>query len=239
MSTLNNVDRGVSAVTKNVNVFLKQIYEKHISFEVIETYELYSDIGNEYLRNLFAILHQKFNELFGFMYRKTNGHFNAEESRQLLEYIKVYDDMQYVLKNTSYSFEINKEYKELIDTCRDFLLPSGGSPIPNDLKHIYLIEYGPIFTMNTTIKTSTIKEEKKYGKNTWQFNKYIWENWYCQQVGGHPGLAGYIKALDAQEETFVKGVTQWSEANCYSRKNLLYFTNNEINQYWSCRIIWI
>ena len=162
MSTLNNVDRGVSAVTKNVNVFLKQIYEKHISFEVIETYELYSDIGNEYLRNLFAILHQKFNELFGFMYRKTNGHFNAEESRQLLEYIKVYDDMQYVLKNTSYSFEINKEYKELIDTCRDFLLPSGGSPIPDDLKHIYLIEYGPIFTMNTTIKASTIKEEKQY-----------------------------------------------------------------------------
>ncbi len=76
--------------------------------------------------------------------------------------------------------------------------------------------------------------KNSYGENSWQFNKYLWENWYCQQTGGHPNLAGYIKALDAQAETFFKGVTVWNMQNCYSRTNLLFFTPDEINTYWTC-----
>lgn len=79
------------------------------------------------------------------------------------------------------------------------------------------------------------KEAKnKYGRDTWKFNKYIWENWFCKMTGGNPDLGGYPKALDAQFETFVKGVTSWNEANCFARTNLMYFTAEEINRYWTC-----
>lgn len=83
-------------------------------------------------------------------------------------------------------------------------------------------------------KASWKEAENKYGKNTWKFNKYIWENWYCQQTGGNPHLKGYIKALDAQAETFIKGTTKWNERNCYSRTNMMYFTADEISAYWTC-----
>lgn len=162
MSTLNNVDKGERIVAVNINFFLKQKYEQYMLPEAIRTYELYNNISNEHLRNLFAILHQEFNKLFRFMYSKSNGHYNAAESRKLIEYINLYEDMQYVLKNTSYYFEINSEYRELINICKGFLEESGGSPIPDDLKRIYIIEYEPIFTLATYIKIPTIVEEKQY-----------------------------------------------------------------------------
>ncbi len=145
-----------------IEYFLKQKYEKYQLQEVLRTEELYNDIDNTYLKKLFAILHQEFNRLFSFMYRKTNGHFNASESRELDEYIKLYEDMQYVLKETSLSFEINKDYKFFIEECKKFLVLSGGSPIPQDLIKIRLIEYEPIFTMTRTIKIANKIEEKRY-----------------------------------------------------------------------------
>lgn len=97
------------------------------------------------------------------MYSKSNGHFNAAESRQLMDYIKLYEDMEYVLKNTELSFKINDEYKNLINECKKFLVSSGGSTIPTDLIHVRLIDYGPIFFMMRTIniKRENI-EEKRY-----------------------------------------------------------------------------
>ena len=86
------------------------------------------------------------------MYKKTNGHFNANESRELDEYIKLYEDMKYVLKETSLCFEINRDYASFIEECKSFLVLSGGSPIPENLKKIKLIEYEPIFTMMRSVK---------------------------------------------------------------------------------------
>lgn len=90
----------------NIEYFLSQKYDRYELQEVLRTEDLYNDINNVYLKKLFAILHQEFNRLFSFMYRKTNGHFNANESRELDEYIKLYEDMKYVLKGTKLSFEL-------------------------------------------------------------------------------------------------------------------------------------
>lgn len=106
---------------------------------MLRTEELYNDISNVYLKKLFAILHQEFNRLFNFMFRKTNGHFNANESRELDEYIKLYEDMKYVLKETQLSFEIDKDYGSFIEECKGFLVLSGGSSIPRDLKKLNLL----------------------------------------------------------------------------------------------------
>lgn len=96
------------------------------------------------------------------MYRKTNGHFNANESRELDEYIKLYEDMKCVLRETQLSFEIDINYASFIEECKGFLVLSGGSPIPKDLRKIKLIENEPIFTMTRSVKIVNKLEEKRY-----------------------------------------------------------------------------
>ena len=146
----------------NINLFLKQKFEEYQLASAVKTLELYSNVNNQYLKNLFAILHQEFNRLFNFMFSKTNMHFNAEESRQLLAYIKLYEDMEYILRNTEFSFEINNNYKNFINECKKFLVTSCGSEIPSNLNHINIIEYEPIFILNNTVKITTKKGEKTF-----------------------------------------------------------------------------
>lgn len=146
----------------NVEHFLKQKYQEFQISEVLKTEELYDDISNIDLKNLLAILHQEFNRLFKYMFSKGNNHFNAIESRQLLAYIKLYEDLQYVLKDTGLSFKINDDYQNFIQQCKDFLKESGGSTIPTDLKRIRLIDYEPIFIMQRTVKVSTNESARRY-----------------------------------------------------------------------------
>lgn len=54
----------------NIEYFLKQKYDQYGLQEMLRTEELYNDINNRYLKKLFAILHQEFNRLFSFMYKK-------------------------------------------------------------------------------------------------------------------------------------------------------------------------
>ena len=149
----------------NREFFLKDKYEQYQIPEVVRTEALYENISNRYLKSLFAILQQEFNRLFKFMYGKSNGHYNAEESRQLIEYIKLYEDMEFVLKESDYSFKINENYKKLIEKCKTFLQNSGGSAIPNDLEQIRLLEYEPIFTMVRNIKIVRNVDERNYPIN--------------------------------------------------------------------------
>lgn len=129
--------------------FLRTKLEENKLQEVIKTEELYSNIGNHYLKQLFAIMHQRFNVLITFMKSKkqSNGHFNASESRELLKLIKLYEDMQYVLKATPLSFSLESSYDSMLKFCEKFLCESNGSEIPNDLPEFSIIEYDPIFHM--------------------------------------------------------------------------------------------
>ncbi|MNI62030.1 hypothetical protein D3C73_1173290 [compost metagenome] len=79
------------------------------------------------------------------------GHFNAHESRLLIELIDFIRILQASLKDV-FGFEIIEEYKDILDTCRTFLSGSGGSSIPEDFKIIVLVEGNPIFTLsNATV----------------------------------------------------------------------------------------
>lgn len=146
----------------NINVFLKNKYLDFQLEEALKTIDIYSNISNEYQKNLFAILHQEFNRLISFMYKKTNNHFNAEESRKLLSYIKLYEDMEYILKQTDLAFILNENYKSFINLCKTFLVESGGSEIPKNLKHIQLIEYEPIFLLSHSIIIDKKRDEARY-----------------------------------------------------------------------------
>jgi len=111
------------------------------------------------VQELFAIMHHNFNSLFLFMYRKTNGHFNAAESRQLISNIKLYEETHHVLRSTPLAFDIEINYKNLITQCKNFLTETGGSPIPPDLLRIDLLEYETIFFLSQTVKVESSNEQ--------------------------------------------------------------------------------
>lgn len=160
----------------NIDFFLSKKLEETY-YTGVCTYEpLYDNIENEKLRKLFSILHQEFNRLIKFMYSKSNGHYNAEQSRDLIKYINIYEQLSNILKKTDYSFSINEEYGMLLKTCKEFLSESGGSPIPEDIKHIQIIEYEPIFTINDIID---IKSKNDNGDYTYRL-KFIGEGSYAK-----------------------------------------------------------
>ncbi len=144
--------------------FLKTKLEENRLPEVVKTDELYKDIDNQYLKQLFAIMHQRFNGLLMFMRSKkqSNGHFNAAESRELLSLIKLYEDMRHVLKTTPLSFWLEESYDSILEFCKGFLQESNGSAIPNDLPDFNIIEYEPIFYMSQMISVPDVSKENKY-----------------------------------------------------------------------------
>lgn len=145
------------------DVFLRRKVEEFYLEREVKTLELYDFVANQEVKYLFAVLHQEFNRLFKFMYSKarSNGHYNAEQSRDLLRYIKLYRDMKYMLKGTGNDFVINKKYQEIIKASESFLQESGGSTIPDDLIVIPLIEYEPIFNFDTIIEVKNINDKPK------------------------------------------------------------------------------
>lgn len=146
------------------DIFLKQKVEEFYLEHELRTIELYDFVANKELKYLFAMLHQEFNRLFKFMYSKakTNNHYNAQESRELLKYIELFRDMKYILKGTGNNFKIDEKYQELINLSESFLQESGGSLIPTDIPKITLLEYEPIFDFDDSIKVTNIKTALKY-----------------------------------------------------------------------------
>ena len=142
----------------NIDFYLKKRCEDIQIEKALRLEELYNDIDNPKLRIIFATLHQEFNRLISFMYNKTNGHFNADESRALDYYINFFEDTKYTLKDTIYSFDLNEDYKKFLNDCTKFLSLSGGSTIPADLNRIRIIDYEPIFFL----QISRNSEDKRF-----------------------------------------------------------------------------
>ena len=113
---------------------------------------------------MFAIMHQRFNALFEFMKskKKGNGHFNASESRELLNLIKLYEDMQYVLRETPLAFRLDDTYDSMLKFCKGFLKESNGSEIPDDLPEFKIKEYEPIFSISQIISVPIVNKSHNY-----------------------------------------------------------------------------
>lgn len=151
--------------------------------------ELYSFVKNENLKILFAKIHENLNSLFEFLYAKSrsNGHYNANESRELIAIINQLKDMKYYLKGTKFSFSINEDYEKLLIVCDEFLLESGGSQIPKKLPKIRIIEYDPIFHLNRVIEVPIKNDSYKYAL------KFI-------------GSGSYAKVFKYKDEFYSKNV---------------------------------
>lgn len=115
-----------------------------------------SKVSSDYMRlyperastsPIFASLHERLNALFEFMNAKarTNRHFNANESRELIALIDEIRDCRATLKFVGIELKIDEYYTGVIAACKDFLSESRGSEIPEDFRRIDLIKYEPMF----------------------------------------------------------------------------------------------
>ena len=134
---------------KKIRLLLKDFLTNHNDYEYNQVYlEIYDDY-DEIFQKVFSYFHERMNALFDFMNHKSgiNGHYNADDSRELITIIDELREIKKGLRNTEYDFDINKSYIEQIKFVQTFLQNSGGSPIPENYKKFDLVKYEPIFSL--------------------------------------------------------------------------------------------
>lgn len=134
---------------KKIKLLLKDFLMNHNDYENNPVYsEIYDGYDNIF-QKVFSYFHERMNELFEFMNTKSgvNNHYNADNSRELINVIDELREIKKGLHNTNYDFEINNSYVEQIKFVQDFLKNSGGSPIPENYKKFNIIKYEPIFNL--------------------------------------------------------------------------------------------
>ncbi|MFJ8216212.1 protein kinase family protein [Bacillus cereus] len=117
---------------------------------------LYSKIPTP-LDEFFGFLHFNFNNLLHYMNSRLNTrHYTADESRSLFYLINELRNIQDTLTGTTFDFDVDTYYDEVLGNCLGFLQTSGGSTIPSDFQRVKIIEISPIFTLKAglTIKRS-------------------------------------------------------------------------------------
>lgn len=109
-------------------------------------WRLYESSGDESAR-MFAGFHERLNGHFDFLNQKAqvNNHFNAQDSRDLLDLISEVREAGEVLELVGHGFKLDDAYETALRICEDFLVPSGGSPIPDDFELVVLIKWEPAF----------------------------------------------------------------------------------------------
>lgn len=125
--------------------------------EIKKYLPFYRNVQSDDLSYIFAYFHHKFNILFQFINQKinVNHHYNAEQSRELISLISNEKQLFKELQNSQYSFTLDDSYLKIISDCIKFLEGSGGSPIPENMEQMIIVESKPIFYM---INKSTIDE---------------------------------------------------------------------------------
>lgn len=71
----------------------------------------------------------------------------------------------------------------------------------------------------------------QYEINSWEHNRFIWDNWWSY-LGG--GAAGHIPARDAAFETYVKGVYDFSTSpagTVFNRSYYIYYTQEQLDMF--------
>lgn len=142
--------------SRDINIFIDKKYTELIDTnennDYIQYLPFYENIEKKELQYLFSYFQYRLNYLLKFMNDKfsSNRHYNAGESRELIETI---DDVKKIIKIVK-EYKINDNYLKTIERCNIFLSSSGGSAIPEDFNKLEIIDYEAIFKSTTTIKTN-------------------------------------------------------------------------------------
>ncbi|HOP73985.1 MAG TPA: protein kinase family protein [Bacillota bacterium] len=151
----------------NVENFIESQYRR--LDEINEEYiDLYQGINHAKLREILSTLHWKLVSLFNLMNNRlpTNSeygaHFWAGPSRELIKAIDIIENLQRVLQNTSFAFNLDEYHQQVIMFCKSFLKASGGSLIPPGMDKIVLYYTIPIFIPKNGITVINGETKKSY-----------------------------------------------------------------------------
>jgi tRNA A-37 threonylcarbamoyl transferase component Bud32 len=147
----------------SINNYLQNKNEEFGEENTNRLVNLYEDVPNERLKNVFSKIHYEINYLLKYLNeRLQNGHYTADESRRLIYWIDQIVEIQSNLKKTDLAFIINSYYENIFKNCNEFLQRSGGSHIPEEFKKVELILIEPIFRVEQTIVMVSGKGEVSY-----------------------------------------------------------------------------
>ena len=202
----------------HIETYIKRKHNEYINEDNknnILNYSLYySDVGQKELGEVFGYFHYSFNYLFKFLNEKKNknGHYNADSSRELITLIEEIETIQREIKNSKFSFTIKPEYLKYIKECKEFLVASHGSPIPDNLEPILTIETQPIFKINSSVEIKKhIVNLKVIGEGSYatvskykdrEYNKFfaikkIKDNLNTKEITRFQNEFKYMKSLDS------------------------------------------
>ena len=138
----------------NVELVINDLYSNIVEYNADEVYHQLYEGYDKKLKTIFVYFHSEFNRLFSFMNEKidTTKHFNAQESRELINIILEFKDFCKALSGSEKEINVENKYLLAIEACGCFLDRSGGSTIPDDFSLIEIIKYEPIFSICNRVK---------------------------------------------------------------------------------------
>ncbi|MDO2934158.1 protein kinase [Paeniglutamicibacter sulfureus] len=127
---------------------LKRFLKQYDSREVDQTYiQLYLKLHDE--TRVFASIHERLDTEFEWMNFKARngGHFNAQNSRNLIELIEEITNLNKALIRVGKSLVIDSEYRRVLEGSKLWLVSSGGSPIPDGFTPVEVEKYAAVFSL--------------------------------------------------------------------------------------------
>ncbi len=131
---------------ERVERFERTFYEKDIDSTYLELYR-----REPVLPRAFAYIHAGLDVEFKHMNYKarggSSGHFNADNSRNLLDLIDLLAEARTILNKAGHSLTMAPEYQRVIENAPAWLVESGGSPIPEGFTPVEVESYAPVFSL--------------------------------------------------------------------------------------------
>lgn len=133
----------------------------------IEYLDLYESFHNKKIQEIFSTIQHLFVVNYSAMNARLptgdySSHYWAENSRELILAIEVLRGLERVLKTTIYAFSVDPYYEQVITKSMEFLVKSGGSPIPPHMEKVDIYYTDPIFRKKDSLELNSISVEQQY-----------------------------------------------------------------------------
>lgn len=102
----------------------------------------------------FAFIHQRLDACLKFLNSKApngqEGHYNADDSRELLSLIEAIKELRRALRMVGQALVVRPEYEQTLQGVATWLQPTNGSPVPEGFTPVEVDSYAPIFWREET-----------------------------------------------------------------------------------------
>jgi eukaryotic-like serine/threonine-protein kinase len=125
----------VSPAERRLERVVRTYKDEYIDKDYLDLYLAPDPLGlHDPLERAFASIHERLDLELDFMNQKARngagGHFNADNSRRLLDLIDEVTELKLALEKVGKSLTVAPEHQRVLDGAKAWLVDSGGSPIP-------------------------------------------------------------------------------------------------------------